>query len=84
MLCLAALWLLCPFLAVSQDSPKVEERTVILSGSVRNSFTGLGEGGAAVTVYREDGTVLVQHCLLITFGNRDRKGNEFRVTVPKG
>lgn len=75
---------LLPLPAFSQGNDKPEEKTVLLSGCVRNSFTGIGEGGAAVSVYREDGSVVVERCLLITFGNRDRNGNEFRVTVPKG
>lgn len=65
---------------ISKKSPK----TVHLSGCVRNSFTGYGEGNAKVSVYREDGTVVAPWCVLLTFGNRDRRGNEFGVEVPVG
>lgn len=61
-----------------------DPRTIILLGCVRNGFTGYGEGGAKVSVYREDGTVVNPSCLLITYGNRDRRANEFRVAVPVG
>lgn len=35
-------------------------------------------------MYREDGSVVAPWCMLLTFGDRDRKGNEFRVEVPVG
>lgn len=75
--------LLCPIMLVAQEEA-TKPKTVILSGCVRNSFTGYGEGGASVSVYREDGSVVAPWCMLLTFGDRDRKGNEFRVEVPVG
>jgi hypothetical protein len=66
----------------AQTSKKA--KTVLLSGCVRNSFTGYGEGGAKVSVYREDGTIVAPWCVLLTYGNRDRRANEFRVEVPVG
>ena len=75
--------LLCPIILVAQEEA-TKPKTVILSGCVRNSFTGYGEGGASVSVYREDGSVVAPWCMLLTFGDRDRKGNEFRVEVPVG
>lgn len=70
--------------AFGQENEKDEQKTILLSGCVRNSFTGIGEGGAHVSVFREDGTVVAPTCILITFGGRERNGNEFRVEVPKG
>ena len=67
-----------------QEKKQDEGKKVVLSGCVRNSFTGMGEGGANVSVFREDGTVVASSCILLTFGGRDRNGNEFRVEVPKG
>lgn len=60
------------------------KKTVILSGCVRNSFTGYGEGNAKVSVYYEDSTIVAPWCVLLTYGNRDRRANEFRVEVPVG
>jgi len=68
----------------SEQNSGKNPKKVVLSGCVRNSFTGYGEGGAIVSVYREDGTVVNPRCILLTYGNRDRRANEFRVAVPVG
>lgn len=78
---LLLLLFLLPVQAFSQEK---KEKTVCLSGCVRNNFTGVGEGGAKVCVYAEDGSVVAPWLILITYANRDRNGNEFRIEVPKG
>lgn len=68
----------------SAQSTTSKEKTVLLSGCVRNSFTGYGEGNAKVSVYRADSTVVSPWCMLLSYGGRDRRANEFRVEVPAG
>lgn len=82
----ALLFFLLPLLALAQGTCKdVEDKNrILISGSVRNSFTGKGVGNARISVFGEDGTEIHKNVLLLTFGNRSRNGNEFRVSLPQG
>lgn len=82
----ALLFFLLPLLTLAQGTYKdVEDKNrILISGSVRNSFTGKGVGNARISVFGEDGTEIHKNVLLLTFGNRSRNGNEFRVSLPQG
>ena len=61
---------------------KEKDPSVLLIGSVKNSFTKWGIPEARVTVYDEDGN-FISNLFLMTFGNRAKKGNEYRLSVPR-
>ena len=68
----------------AQTNPKKEkpEHNITLIGSVKNSFTKWGLGSSKVTVHDEEGNLLGS-CFILTYGDRPKKGNEFRFSVPK-
>ena len=57
-----------------------KEHYIQLIGSVKNSFTKWGIGDARVSVYDEDGNLLT-NLFVLTFGDRPKKGNEFRFST---
>ena len=67
--------------AAQQEADK--EPGLMLVGSVRNVFTGYGEGDAWVSVLNERGDTVAARCFLITYANRPRHSNEFYVQVPR-
>ena len=60
-----------------------KEPQLTIIGSVHNVFTGYGEGDAWVSVLSERGDTIVARCLVITYANRPRHGNEFYFQVPR-
>lgn len=59
----ALLFFLLPLLALAQGTCKdVEDKNrILISGSVRNSFTGKGVGNARISVFGEDGTEIYKN-----------------------
>lgn len=59
-----------------------KQRKIEFVGSVIDSFTGWGLGDAGVTVYNEADS-MVCRAFLVTFGGRERNGNEFHLILPR-
>lgn len=61
----------------------VGKDSICIVGSVINEFTGEGLGGASIKIYDADGKVVAPFVLVLTYGDRRHKGNEFRFFVPR-
>ena len=77
-----SLFLLFPFIIISQNNDTKKENFIQLRGSVKDSFTKMGLGDARISFYDEDGSWL-GNGFVMTFADRPKKDNMFWKDVPR-